>query len=118
MDYESSFYLWVLSPSTGEVKLSNAHDDHPLDVPDHSSMASEINEPNLIHGYAGRVENGWRISDLDGRPITDPFVKRQVAKALGGGETTSNPVPKDFDYDRMQYGRPMSTVQTDGSELS
>ena len=115
MEYQPHFYLWVFSPRQGKViDVADAHEDHPLDVRNHSDLASEANEPNLIHGFAGRAEGGWRISDIDGKAITDPFIKRKVKEALSIEPEDLNQNQYPADFDRLQYGKPMRTIQTDG----
>ena len=118
MAYEPMFYVWCFSPRSGEVSFTHALEGHALDNRTLGTLANEANDQNAMTGYAAKIERGWRVTDNDGKPLTDPFVKRQVVRALGSGhpdqevsEHDNNPYP--VDWDRYQYGKPMSPIQTD-----
>jgi len=116
MTYEPTFYMWCFSPQTAAVTFAHALEDHPLDNPTLESLANESGDPNAMTGFAAKIKRGWRVTDVKGKPLTDPFVKRQVVQALGPGhpneEYDNSP---QFDWDRYQYGRPMAPIQTDGA---
>lgn len=76
------YYLFVYSPATGEVTIGHTLEAHPAEVPTHADLASELNEPGLLHGYAYRINNGWRLTDVDHRPITDAHAKVRVPEEL------------------------------------
>lgn len=103
---------WVYSPATKEVAIEDNNGD-PLDVKYHGDMAREINEPNLVHGYATRIDNGWRLTDWESDPITDHNVIAQVMRKLQGSEATPDNPQEDAwtpaggeDWDRIHSGMP------------
>lgn len=80
------YYRFVIQPSNGKVTLRHHLEGHPADSNYHGQLAQEINEPGLVHGYAHRLKDGWRILDYESRPFTDPWVQRQVNKRLAQEE--------------------------------
>ncbi len=108
------YYRWAMRPSDGEVLLAHNHEDHPALTRTHLNLAQEINEPNTFHGYAYRIDGGWRLHDYDHKPISDPFVRAQVAKAIHDKENPSEMGEDDswddgdqIDWHRTHYGHPM-----------
>lgn len=77
-----------MRPSDASVLLSHNHEDPSGVVRSHADLAREGNEPGMTHGYAYRIGGGWRIHDYEHKPLTDPFVKAQVARAIGRTEAT------------------------------
>ncbi len=74
-------YRWAFDPNTAEVHLT--HDEKPnLEVEYHEDLAKRVNHPEAVQGNAHRIHKGWRILDLDHKPVTDEFIARQVHKAL------------------------------------
>jgi hypothetical protein len=90
------YYSWVFKPQDGDVELFHAWDEHPAFVRAHPDIASSIFQPNLIHGYAYRIQNGWRITDWEHASVDDPFIKRKVLEALKdvGQKSTLDPAPQ------------------------
>lgn len=115
-DYEPMFYMWAFSPQTNEVYSAHALEDHPLDNHTLESLYEAASDPNALVGYAGKIKRGWRVTDAEGKPLTDPYVKRMVTRALGPGHPTEEYDNSPVDWDRYQYGKPMSPVQTNGPE--
>lgn len=76
------YYLFAYSPTSGEVAVGHTLEAQPAEVPTHDDLASQLNEPGLIHGYAYRIDNGWRVTDVDHRPIADPHAKVRVPEEL------------------------------------
>lgn len=112
------YWRFCFKPSDGSVLLSHNQETHPTEVKTHGSLALEANEPGLVHGYAYRIHGGWRLHDYEHRPLTDPFIKAQVAKALARtrGEAPSpveqdNPAPID-DSGQFHYGQPSGADPT------
>jgi hypothetical protein len=58
-DTSPIYYLWVFDPE-------------------------KVPHPERIHGYAYRINDGWRITDWEHRPVGDPHVKELVRKELRG----------------------------------
>lgn len=105
------YYRFALKPSDGSVLLSHNQEGHPARVRTHADLAQEGNEPGMVHGYAYRIRGGWRLHDYEHRPLTDPFVKAQVSKAIrqaeGGKaevEKRQQPFPEGM---RFHYGLPV-----------
>lgn len=100
------YQRWVFSPASGAVELSDNSGD-PLDVKYHGDLARELNEPNLVHGYAYRISDGWRLLDWDSKPVTDPFVYATVMRKLRGSVAEDNERDSGTDdWDRQHLGLP------------
>lgn len=76
------YYRFCYSPASGDVALSHNQEAKPADLPTHADLAAQLNEPDLLHGYAYRINNGWRLTDWEHRPVTDPHAKMSVAGEL------------------------------------
>lgn len=76
------YWLWVHDPFNDEVTLEHNEDRHPAEHLDHSHLAERVPHPDRVHGFAYRIGNGWRITDNEHRPVSDPHVFRLVEKAL------------------------------------
>lgn len=63
----------------------------------HSDMAKERPEPDIEPGYAFKLDNGWKVTDQDFKPVVDPHrmvaVENAISKLEGRNETDSQ-VPK------------------------
>lgn len=101
------YMRWVFSPASGQVELSDNSQD-PLETKYHTDLARELNEPNLVHGYAYRIGDGWRLTDWDSRPVEDPFVIAQVMRTLQTQQPSGNTWEPDYDEDwsRIHLGLP------------
>jgi hypothetical protein len=102
------YYRWVLKPSDGSVDLSHNFEDHPAHVRYHGELATQHKEPDLIHGYAYRLDNGWRLTDWEHKPLDDKFVVAQVVRAIRQREG-HQPAPKPQGYSEFEefhYGIP------------
>lgn len=108
------YVRWVYSPSKGVTIGSNA-DDHPAFVKYHQQLGGDINDTDLVHGYAYPIGNGWRVTDYEHQPLEDPYIVNQVVRGLNLGgspqmgaedsrEASWRPV--SYDFDRLHYGIP------------
>lgn len=82
---EPLYYRFAFKPSDGSVLLSHNQEDQPKS---HGSLALEANEPGVVHGYAYPIGGGYRLHDYEHKPLTDPFIKAQVARSLANGQTS------------------------------
>lgn len=113
------YYRWVFTPSG--VELSHNDDEHPANLQYHQDLGSEVNEQNMVHGYAYRIHNGWRLTDWEHKPIEDPYVQKSVVDAINNEEgiraaaVEPQPAwePDQLDYDRLHYGRPLPLLLED-----
>lgn len=86
------YYRWTYSPGSGEVDLTHNDERHRADAEYHLDVARRRHEDDLQHGYAHRLEGGWRITTWDHKPERDPHVKQKVIEAVRGREGT--PLPR------------------------
>lgn len=104
------YYRFAYCPSDGRVLVSHNHEGHPAEVRTHGSLAQEANEPGVVHGYAYPIGGGWRIHDYEHKPLTDPYVKAQVSRALARqqGQDVPEPAPMRLEpsVDEFHYGQP------------
>lgn len=107
-DIEPLYVRWTHSPTHG-VQLSHNGEDHPALVNYHQNLAGD---PDKTHGYAYRINNGWRLTNYEHQPVDDPYVVNQVVRALTGkgasqrpGESLYEPIEQDFE--RLHYGLPV-----------
>jgi len=42
---------------------------------------------DCIQGYAYPIDGGWRFTDIDHKPINDPYIKTKLLLALDGEES-------------------------------
>ena len=77
------YYRWAYSPTSGDVTLSHNHEGHPADIRYHSQMAAERPEKDIEVGYAFKLENGWKVTDQDFKPVDDPHRLVAVENAIG-----------------------------------
>lgn len=82
------YYLWVYDPHTGDVTVEHNDDRHPADAITHSDLAEIIPHPGRTHGYAYRIENGWRITDENHSEVLDPNILHEVKLKLKGAENS------------------------------
>jgi hypothetical protein len=83
-DTSPIYYLWVFDPVEDKVHVEHNEDRHRADHVDHGHLAEKVPHPERIHGYAYRINDGWRITDWEHRPVGDPHVKELVRKELRG----------------------------------
>lgn len=109
------YYRWVYSPTKG-VTLGSNGDDHPALVPYHQGLGGVVDGQDLMHGYAYRIGNGWRLTDYEHKAVEDPFVVNQVVSALNDKESplrasegSWKPV-KVVNWDRLHFGIPQPTI--------
>jgi hypothetical protein len=76
------YLLWVFDPQDDKVILEHNDDRPRAEAVTHDDMAVEVTHPSRINGYVYKIKGGWRITDDEHRPLTDPHVKAQVEKAL------------------------------------
>lgn len=76
------YYLWVFDPQEDKVHLEHNEDRHPAEHIDHSHLAERVPHPDRIHGFAYRIQGGWRITTWEHRPVDDPHVLDLVRKKL------------------------------------
>lgn len=108
------YYRWIYSPSKG-VTLGSNQDDHPALVKYHSELGGDINDTDLVHGYASALDGGWRISDLEHKPVEDPYIVQQVVRRLNhedGPQMRSEGSwqPSTYDWERLHYGLPQELL--------
>lgn len=100
--------LWAFSPQFRLVHLYNEADHHPADVPTHQSIANDLGETGITHGYAYEIPGGWRVLDFEHKPVGDPYVCRQVVEALRKEQEPPRPLwgSDEALADRYHYGHP------------
>lgn len=105
------YYRWVFSPNTAEVDVSYNDEAHPTEVNTHGDLARARGEANLVHGYATRIGGGWRLTDWEHRPVSDPFIVAHVVNRLNSQGSYQPGAPEgpawEFqqpDYDRLHHG--------------
>lgn len=80
------YWLWVFDPQSGKVIVEHNHGKHRAEHIDHSHLAERVPHPDRTHGYAYKIQGGYRITDWEHRPLTDPFIHRAVRDALNDEE--------------------------------
>jgi hypothetical protein len=110
------YYRWIFSPSKG-VTLGTNQDDHPALVDYHQNLGGQINDTDLVHGYAYPIGNGWRVTNYEHQPVGDPFIVNQVVRRLNlqaGPQIAAEGSwqPTEYDFDRLHYGLPREKTGT------
>ncbi len=86
------YYRFAYSPTTGDVSLSHNREGHPAMIRFHSEMASDRPEQDIEVGYAFKLDNGWKVTDSEFKPVVDPHrlvaVENAIAQQEGGNEST------------------------------
>lgn len=109
------YYRWVFSPTKG-VTLGSNGDEHPALVPYHQGLGGQVDSQDLMHGYAYRIKNGWRLTDWEHRPLEDPFIVAQVVRSLELKESPEKQVEgswrpiREENWDRLHYGLPATEL--------
>jgi hypothetical protein len=76
------YHLWAFDPVSGDVKVEENESKHPAQAITHEDMKTLVSHPSAEFGYAYRIKGGWRITDSDHRPVTDPFIVNKLLKTL------------------------------------
>jgi hypothetical protein len=76
------YHLWAFDPVTAKVTIEDNESRHPAEGITHEDMRQSVYHPNAVFGYAYRIKGGWRITDEEHRPVTDPYIVNQVLRAL------------------------------------
>lgn len=82
-DERPVYYLWVFDPQEAKVHLEHNEGRHHAEHLSHRDLAARTAHPSRVHGYAYSIRGGWRVTDWEHHPVEDPFVLKQVKKALG-----------------------------------
>lgn len=83
LNYDGPVYhLWVFHPDEDTVTVHHNQGKHPAEHITHDALKKNEHHPEAIYGYAYRIHKGWRLTDEEHRPITDPHVVEKVVKAL------------------------------------
>jgi hypothetical protein len=64
------------------------------------------------HGFAYRIDGGWRILDSDHKKVKDFHIFPRILEALKGGKEEV-PDHRDYDFDRLHYGDPIEINNTE-----
>ena len=78
------YYLWVYDPQEDKVRVEHNEGKHRATKIDHGRLAEETPHPGRVHGYAYRIRGGYRITDWDHSPVSDPHIKVLVQDELAG----------------------------------
>lgn len=81
------YYRFAYSPSTGDVSLAHNHEGHPALIRFHSDLAKDRPEKDIEVGYAFRLDNGWKVTDQDFKPVEDPHRMVAVENAISQQES-------------------------------
>lgn len=73
-----AYVRFVFNPTDGEVELSHNHEGHPAHAPTHRDLA----DGHSVHGYAYRIQGGWRVTDYEHKPLNDTFIAARVVDRL------------------------------------
>lgn len=76
------YWLWVFDPQTGRVTIDHNEDRSRADAITHAELSGHVTHPNKVCGYAYKIQNGFRITDIDHRPVEDPFITNNVIAAI------------------------------------
>lgn len=104
------YYRWVFSPTKG-VTLGTNQDAHPALIDYHQNLGGQINDTDLTHGYAYPIGNGYRVTDYEHQPVSDPYIVNAVVRRLNLGRDPQMSAegswqPTEYDFDRLHYGLP------------
>lgn len=102
------YYRWAFNPDDGTVTLDHNESTHPAFVQTPSAMRDS---EHSTHGYAYRISGGWRLTDYEHNPVSDPFIVAQVVRTIRGedGRKQADGIWqfREPDYDRLHYGQPV-----------
>lgn len=63
------------------------------------------------HGFAYRIDGGWRILDSEHKKVKDFHIFPRILEALKGDKTKVVD-HRDYDFDRLHYGDPIEINDT------
>lgn len=108
------YYRFAFDPQSGEVELAHNRETHPAYIRHHGDLAGN---GGMVHGYAYRIGNGWRLTDYDDKPFNDNYIRTKVVRAVRkkeglkednkphvGGAAWPDLQP---DFTRFHYGLPV-----------
>lgn len=84
------YYRWVYSPSTGDVTLAHNHEGHPAMIRFHADLANARPEKDIEAGYAFKLDNGFKVTDQDFKPVDDPHRMVAVENAISSYESEAD----------------------------
>jgi hypothetical protein len=76
------YWLWVFDPTEDRVIVEHNRDRHRADHVTHQDLADKVPHPSRVHGYAYRIQGGYRITDWDHKALKDPHIMKAVRDAL------------------------------------
>lgn len=78
------YFLWVFDPVEDRVVVEENQTKHPADHVSHRHIAERerIYHPSRMEGYVYHIKRGWRITNSDSTPVSDPHVVDKILKAL------------------------------------
>lgn len=102
------YYRWVFHPEDATVDIDHNGSKHPAYVDTQRHLPADKDSQ---HGYAYRIHGGWRLTDYEHNPVSDPFIVATVVQAITGkdGRRQSSTGIWQFvehDFDRLHYGQP------------
>jgi hypothetical protein len=86
-DVRPIYYLWVYNPMDASVTITHNEDRPNALAATHDEILPELDHPGRLNGFAYAIKGGYRITDEHSKAIEDPFIIRQVSKALKKEET-------------------------------
>jgi len=94
--------VWELDQEIGNKKFYH----HWSYDPNTDTVTIDKGKTGEDHGYAYRIDGGWRILDVDHKKVKDFYIFPKVLEALRG-ETEEAGEAKDYDFDHLHYGQPL-----------
>jgi len=92
-DYDGpTTWLWAYDPVENTVHIAHNENQHPSERIVHKDFVPHITHPSSVRGFAYKIKGGWRITDRDHKPVTDPYLTEQITRALKD-EPTAQPKP-------------------------
>lgn len=76
------YYLWTYGANTGKVLLDTDDSRPRKDHRYHEHMGEDHEDTDLIHGYAYRIKDGWRITDIEHNSLDDGHIKLEIIRAI------------------------------------
>lgn len=85
-------YRWTYDEDSGDVELVHNDEKRRAETEYHLDVAQRHPGQHLRHGFADRIEGGWRITDWESKAEKDQHTKQKVIEAIREREGT--PLPK------------------------